>query len=153
MILNSCPDSQMQCNMGSRVKYVLYKYENWLRDNAKPRLPHLSIDECRAIFREKKVENTLDHITPQKPDFKKYSEEFVNNWLSNIGNLSLLTWSGNSSKGKNNPVDPDVREKYNQVFLAQKEIYEVLCKGTWGEKEISDRRDRIVEFVKEQWGL
>ena len=137
----------------SDIKYVLYKYENWLRDRANPRQQHLSIDECRAVFREKRLENTLDHITPQEPNFTKYSEEFVNNWLSNIGNLSLLTWSGNSSKSNNNPVDPDVREKFNQVFLAQKEIYDVLCKGTWGEKEISDRRDRIVEFVKEQWGL
>lgn len=135
------------------IKYVLYKYENWLRDNAKPRLPHLSIDECRAIFREKKLENTLDHITPQEPDFTTYSEDFINDWLSNIGNLSLLTWSGNSSKSNHNPVNPIEREKYNQVFLTQKEIYAALCKGAWGAKEISDRRDRIVEFVKAQWGV
>jgi len=133
----------------SNVKYVLYKYENWLRK--KNTLPLLSIDECRAIFREKKLENTLDHITPQNPDFMSYSEDFVNDYLCNIGNLSLLTWSGNSSKSNSDPTLPSIREKYNSVYMSQKEIYSSLCAGTWGAHEIEQRRDRILAFVKEQW--
>lgn len=131
------------------VKYVLYKYENWLRRRAT--LPALSIDECRAIFREKKLENTLDHITPQHPDFTVYTEDFENAWLCNIGNLSLLTWSANASKSNGDPTLPAIREKFNQVFLSQKEIYSVLCQGAWGEKEIEERRDRIVDFIKDEW--
>ena len=138
----------------SEIKYVLYKYENWLRQNSKHPLPPLSVDECRSIFRDKKsLENTIDHITPQDPGFTTYDDSFKRDYVSNIGNLSLLTWSGNSSKNDRNPVDEDVREKYNQVYLAQKEVYGVLCKGKWGMEEIDSRRNKIVSFIKEQWGI
>ena len=134
------------------IKYVLYKYENHLRDLRKE--AHLSIDACNGIFRENKsVENTLDHITPQNPDWTVYTESFRRDYLSNIGNLSLLTWSGNASKNKRNPTLPEVRDKYNTPQWSQKEIYEILCTGSWGEKEIDERRQRIVNFVVANWKL
>ena len=134
------------------IKYVLYKYENHLRDVRKE--THLSIDECNGIFRENKsVENTLDHIAPQNPDWTDYTDEFRLNYLSNIGNLSLLTWSGNASKSNHDPTLPEVRERYNTPQWSQKEIYETLCAGHWGEAEIEDRRKRIVDFVIDNWKL
>ena len=136
------------------IKYILYKYENYLRDDPKVKVAHLSIDECNGIFRENKsVENTLDHIAPQNPDWTDYTDEFRLNYLSNIGNLSLLTWSGNASKNNHDPTLPDVRRRYDTTQLSQKEIYKALCAGHWGEVEIEDRRKRIVDFVIKNWNL
>lgn len=141
-----------RCHYTSSIKYVYYKYENYLREINK--LPRLSIDECVSIFREKKtLENTLDHIMPQNPDFVKYDEDFVRRYLSNLGNLSLLTWSGNAAKSNHDPTLPAERERYNQVMLSQKEIYTELCKGEWGKAQIDNRRNCIVEFVKKNWEL
>lgn len=134
------------------MKYVLYQYENHLRQargEAK-----LDISACRAIFRENKsVENTLDHITPQTPDFTTYTDEFRRNYLSDIGNLSLLTWCLNSSKSNRDPTLPQVRERYNTPQRSQKEVYDILCAGHWSEAEIDARHKRIVDFVIAHWHL
>lgn len=134
------------------IKYVLYQYENYLRQ--KGGVTKLAISECRAIFRENKsVENTLDHITPQTPDFTTYTDDFRRDYLSNIGNLSLLTWSGNAGKNCHNPVLPEVYKRYKTPQLSQREVYDVLQTGRWGEAEIEARRKRIVDFVIAHWKL
>lgn len=132
------------------LRYILYKYENYLR--AKARQPLLSPDECTNVFRDVSVSNTLDHIAPQTPDFKEYSNEFCNEYLNNIGNLSLLTWGNNSAKKNHNPASDYVMEMYNSIFYSHKEIYETLKKEKqWNEKQIIERKDRIVDFIKENW--
>ena len=132
------------------LRYVLYKYENHLR--AKARQPLLSPDECTNVFRDVSVSNTLDHITPQEPDFTEYSEVFRSDYLNNIGNLSLLTWGNNSAKKNHNPANSNVMEMYNSVFYSHKEIYEILnAEKQWDEHQIIERRDRIVAFIKDNW--
>lgn len=132
------------------LRYVLYKYENHLR--AKARQPLLAPDECTNVFRGTSASNTLDHITPQEPDFTEYSEEFRNDYLNNIGNLSLLTWGNNSAKKNHNPANSNVMEMYNSVFYSHKEIYETLKREKqWDETQITERRDRIVAFIKDNW--
>lgn len=132
------------------LRYLLYKYENYLR--VKACQPLLSPDECTNVFRDVSVSNTLDHITPQAPDFTEYSEEFCNDYLNNIGNLSLLTWGNNASKKNHNPADNNVMEMYNSIFYSHKEIYETLKREKqWGETQIEERRDKIVRFIKENW--
>ena len=136
------------------IKYVLYKYENYLRRLKKE--PELSPDECSNIFetRSKSLENTLDHITPQDPDFTTYTDDFRTNFLNDIGNLTLMTWSNNSSKSNHNPADPSIRDRYDSVFRAQKEIFHTLCQdGQWGEDQIRARKKKIIDFVIAQWGL
>ena len=133
-----------------KLRYVLYKYENYLRVQA--RQPRLSPDECTNVFREVPVSNTLDHITPQEPDFTTYSDEFCTEYLYNIGNLSLLTWGNNASKKNHDPANADVMEIYNSVFYSHKEIYETLKKEKqWREIQIEKRKNRIVEFIKHNW--
>lgn len=132
------------------LRYLLYKYENYLR--VKACQPLLSPDECTNVFRDVSVSNTLDHITPQTPDFTEYSEEFCNDYLNNIGNLSLFTWGNNASKKNHNPADNNVMEMYNSIFYSHKEIYETLKREKqWGETQIEERRDKIVRFIKENW--
>lgn len=142
-VVRACPSRR-------ELRYVLYKYENYLR--AKARQPLLSPDECTNVFRDVSVSNTLDHITPQTPDFVEYSEEFCNEYLNNIGNLSLLTWGNNSAKKNHNPANDGVVEMYNSIFYSHKEIYETLkSEKKWNEIQISERRDRIVAFIKDNW--
>ncbi len=132
------------------LRYVLYKYENYLR--AEKKQPLLSPDECTNVFRDVPVSNTLDHITPQSPDFVEYTEEFCKECLNNIGNLSLLTWSNNSVKKNHNPANENVRETYNSIFYSHKEIYDTLTKDKqWGETQIAERRDKIVKFIEKNW--
>lgn len=136
----------------SELKYILYKYENYLRANRGEQ--PLDISACRAIFcGNQRVENTLDHITPGEPDFTEYTDAFKRDYLCNLGNLSLLTWSKNASKNNHDPTLPEIRKKYDTPYFSQKEIFQVLCQGRWKEAEIEDRRRRIVAFVIEHWHL
>jgi hypothetical protein len=121
-----------------------------LRSNNKTR--PISPQDFLNKFGTKSLENTIDHITPQTPDFVKYTEEFKRDWLHNIGNLTLIGWGNNSSKGNNNPVDE--ASLYDNDYYSNKEIRDVLIeKGVWGQDEIRDRRDRIISFVKLNWNL
>lgn len=132
------------------LRYILYKYENSLR--AKDGLPELTPAECSNIFRDISVQNTLDHITPQNPDFTEYTQKFRDEYLHNIGNLSLLTWGNNASKSNHNPASEEIMKFYDSVYLSHKEIYKVLeSEKQWDEKQIVERRDRIIEFIKKKW--
>ena len=134
----------------SDLRYVLYKYENYLRCGHGDKL--LPIEECSNILYETSVQNTLDHITPVNPRFTEYSDDFKSRFLFNIGNLSLLSLSKNSSKNNNDPVLE--KEKYNGVYWSQKEIYETLnSAGKWGAREIADRRMKLLRFIFQNWEL
>ena len=132
----------------SEMRYVFYKYENSLRTN----IPKLPIEECSNIFRATSVQNTLDHISPQDPDYTQYSEDFKTRYLCNIGNLSLLVWGKNSSKKNHDPFQE--KENYDGVYLAQREIYDTLCsRGKWTAAEIAERRKKILSFIFQYWEL
>ena len=132
------------------IKYVLWKYENYLREQERAR--PLSPNEYKNKFEKKRLENTIDHITPQNPNFTEYSQEFTNLWLNNIGNLVLMVWGSNSEKNNNNPVEKI--NLYDSDFYSHKEIRDMLKeKNSWGEEEIKERRNRIIAFIKENWKL
>ena len=112
----------------------------------------LSPNEYKNKFEKKRLENTIDHITPKNPNFTEYSQEFINLWLNNIGNLVLMVWGSNSEKNNNNPVEKI--NLYDSDFYSHKEIRDMLKeKNSWGEEEIKERRNRIIAFIKENWKL
>lgn len=130
------------------TKYVLWKYENSLRRTKG--LTPISAEVYINQFGRKREDNTLDHITPQNPNFTTYSEEFEKLWLNNIGNLSLMGWGNNAAKNNGSPVDN--KEFYNSNYLSMGNIYKTLCeKGKWDEQEIQERRDVLVRFVQNTW--
>lgn len=137
----------LQNHYGTWTKYVLWKYENYLRKSKK--ITPISAELYMNQFGRKREENTLDHITPRNPNFTKYSEEFERLWLDNIGNLSLMGWGNNSTKRNNNPVDN--KEFYDSDYLSMKLIYKTLEKGKWGEEEIKERQSVLVKFVDDNW--
>lgn len=132
------------------IKYVFWKYENSLREKERTRL--LSPIEYKNKFNAKRLENTIDHITPQNPNFTEYSDEFKEKWLNNIGNLTLMVWGDNSEKRNNNPIDKV--DLFDSDFYSHKEIRDTLKeRNEWGEKEVIERRNKIIAFVFEYWKL
>jgi hypothetical protein len=128
---------------------VLWKYENYLRGK---KTRHISPHDFINKFDAKRLENTIDHITPQNPCFTEYTDEFKQDNLNNIGNLVLMTWSDNSTKRNKNPVDE--ADLYDSDYLSHHEIRDVLkAKKQWGEEEIKQRKGKIITFIKDNWGL
>ena len=126
------------------TRYILWKYENFLREQNRTRL--MSAAEFQNKHGKKNLENTLDHITPQNPDFMEYSEEFKENYLNNIGNLTLMVWGDNSEKRNKNPVDEI--SLYDSDWYSHKEIRDTLIKNRrWDKSEIKERANRILDFI------
>lgn len=132
------------------IKYVLWKYENHLRQDNRTR--PLTPLEFQNKFNAKRLENTTDHITPQNPNFTKYTEEFQNKFVNNIGNLVLMVWGDNSEKNNNNPIDKV--NLFDSDFYSHKEIRDTLSRlKIWGEQEITERKDKILNFIIKNWEI
>lgn len=132
------------------IKYVLWKYENHLRLNNRTR--QMTPLEFKNKFNTKRLENTTDHITPRDPNFTKYEEEFQNKFVNNIGNLVLMVWGDNSEKKNNNPIDKV--HLFDSDFYSHKEIRDTLNeRKTWGEQEITERKEKILKFVFNNWDV
>jgi hypothetical protein len=134
----------------SRIKYVLWKYENFKREEKK--LHPISPADFTNIYAKKNLENTIDHITPQHPNFTKYTEEFEDKYLNCIGNLALITWGNNSQKSNNDPATEI--DKYDSDYISHQEIRDVLLnKKKWTETEIKSRKKSIIDFIIDNWDL
>ena len=148
-----------QYHYKNTIKYVLWKYENYLRQNTSPRARSVSPMEYKNKYQSKNKENTLDHITPQNPNFVEYPQEFKDSWLNNIGNLALMLWGDNSEKRNNNPMDNIYL--YDGEYYSNKEIRNTLTAlkekygdtALWGEEQIRNRRDKILAFIREHWSI
>jgi len=132
------------------IKYVLWKYENHLRGDNRTR--PLTPLEFKNKFNAKRLENTTDHITPRDPNFTKYTEEFQTKFVNNIGNLVLMVWGDNSEKKNYNPIDKV--NLFDSDFYSHKEIRDTLnTRKTWGEQEITERKDKILIFIFKNWDI
>ncbi|AXO79660.1 DUF262 domain-containing protein [Olleya aquimaris] len=127
------------------TRYLLWKYENDLRNSDEVREPAMSYNDFANTYGKFKYQNTLDHWTPQKPDELEYSKEFNEKYLNNIGNLVLATRSRNSSDSNNLP-----EERSTSSVLIQRQKLEPF-KENWTEVEIKKRQDDIVIFAKRYW--
>ena len=148
----SCKDyfTKHTYHYDSRIKYVLWKYENYKRSQKKLHL--ITPIEFTNKFATKKLENTIDHITPQDPNFTEYTEKFKQNYLNCIGNLALMTWGNNSQKSNKDPVTEI--DKYDTAYISHQEIRDILKTNKhWGETEISERQKKIADFVIQNWKL
>ena len=141
------------------IKYVLWKYENYLRATSPARARSVSPIEYKNKYQSKNKENTLDHITPQNPEFIEYTQEFKDEWLNNIGNLALMLWGDNSEKRNYNPLDNI--HLFDGEYYSNKEIRNTLVRlkaeygdaALWGQAQIKDRRDKILSFIRQHWEI
>ncbi len=127
----------------SSTKYLLWQYENHLRESAKE--PPMLFSEFANLYHSHNLENTIDHWAPQKPDGKSYTEEFKENFLHNIGNLVLSTRGRNAQDNNNLPED----RKTASILLSRQEM--PVNDGKWGEQEILERQQRLIAFAVKRW--
>jgi uncharacterized protein with ParB-like and HNH nuclease domain len=133
-----------------KIKYVLWKYENHLRNQKRSRL--ITPNEYINKYGKKQLENTIDHITPQNPDFVEYTDDFKRDYLHNIGNLALMVWGDNSEKKNYNPVEKI--KLFDKDYYSHEEVKVILeTRGIWSEDEIKARRDNILKFICQEWDM
>jgi hypothetical protein len=117
------------------IKFVLWQYENSLR-----------VKNRSGALLDKELYNsyTIEHITPQNPADREYTEEFRKNFLQLAGNLALLTQSQNSKFGNKS------FEKKSELFqdTALSSYTEIREETQWTEIEITERHNRISKFAK-----
>jgi hypothetical protein len=131
------------------TRYLLWKYENHLRKEKK--VAPMSGSEYLNKFGARNLDNTLEHITPQNPDFTNYSETFVNEWLNNLGNLVLMTLGKNAQLNNAKPIDK-ADGFQNSTLLSQKEVGDkIKSKEKWNEEEINERQEKILSFALNYW--
>lgn len=137
------------------LRYLLFSYELYLRDEGKGG-GETSI--------QKAAENagndyTLDHIWPRdtsKLGLSEADKEIHEEIKHSIGNLTLTTGPRNSS-WKNNPYDQkrgemkDETGYNNSDFTMTRKI--AIEYNEWGQDQIEEHLDAIVDFAKKRWSL
>jgi hypothetical protein len=130
----------------SVAKYLLWKYENYLRN--------LGESEYDNSIRFGKITRPeLEHIAPQtEPEKKthgygKYDEDFKNNYLDCLGNYLLISKKHNCAIG-NRPFQ-EKHETY--TYLEQQKEIQRMCEEDkpllWNKKKIQQRKEKIIKFI------
>lgn len=124
-------------------KYLLWKYENYLRFQKKE--PPMLLSDYLNLYQAHNLENTIDHWEPQNPKELFRTPEFKEKYLHNIGNLVLSTRGRNSQDNNNLPEQRD----RTSILLSRQEME---AKGDkWEVTDILERQNRIVEFALTNW--
>ena len=152
-------------NQSGDARYLLWKYENWLR--SQPGNHYSKISWREYIGRGSKDKLSIEHIAAPKGDLpdgdyalaeKEGNDDmFRRKLLHSLGNLVLDCHSPNASKGKN-PF-PDKETHYAAApLISQNELREKFVKSVkpdgkpiWDEIAINARAERLINFAKEFW--
>lgn len=136
--------------------YLFWKYENHLRNNYQPKVAGMSEEEFTT--QDPKLKLTIEHITSQNPknglEFPNLEDEnFKEEYLHSLGNLTIDPKSSNSSKGNNVWGDKD--EKYFQKapYKTQLELSDYVSNDVkiWDSSCIRARANKIIEFALNYW--
>ena len=134
------------------LKYVLFKYEEYL---AEQNGAVISTEVWNQIWNDTPAK-TIEHIYP-----KTFSEELQRNWpnpevssqedldafVHNIGNLTLLPPGINSSLGQR--AFSDKKEAYRRYGFRITD--DVCTSAQWTKQETEDREQKILDFIAQKW--
>ena len=141
-------------------RYLFWKYENYLREiGGYPEMSYneFTNDKSRSKF-------SIEHIIPQNPKESKVveddsilsttdfeSQEFKENYLHSIGNLTIDPVSANASKSNQNFEYKDQKYFRRAPLMAQNELIDFQNDGTgqWDTVSISNRARQIRYFALE----
>ncbi len=134
---------------GHDTKYLLWKYENHLREQLRPRAEKVSQQEYESDDSRTKL--TLEHILPKNKSRQLLGEDDEERLLHCLGNLALLSSSANS--GLHDLDWSDKKTTFSKYpFKALLELQRfVEPNGEWGSISIELRRKAIIEFAMEYW--
>ena len=143
-------------------RYLFWKYENYLREIGG--YSEMSYNEFTNAKPRSKF--SMEHIIPQNPKESKVvvddsilattdfeSQEFKENYLHSIGNLTIDPISANASKSNQNFECKDQKYFRRAPLMAQNELIDFLNDETeqWDTVSISNRARQIRSFALERW--
>ena len=143
-------------------RYLFWKYENYLREIGG--YPEMSYDEFTNTKPRSKF--SMEHIIPQNPKESKVviddsilsitdfeSQEFKEEYLHSIGNLTIDPISANASKSNQNFQYKNQKYFLRAPLMAQNELIDFLNdeSGQWDTDSISNRARMIRLFALERW--
>jgi len=168
-ILEYCNDAKFKDKLNSndfyhdfpsdRI-YLFWKYENHLREQK----GYSPMSEEEFSTPNTRFQLTIEHIAPQDPEedkerivatkkckFVDYSsDEFKEDHLHSIGNLTFDPRSANSSKGRK-PIEEKNNYFRKAPFMTQNELESFLDDSTWTINSIDKRKQKIVNFALKMW--
>lgn len=156
-------DSEAFYHQGRDARYILFEYENYLRDKrGYTRVPfsdfgEMTIEHIAARRGEENVERLLLEVgAPDVPHgtIQADSEAKTTNLLHHIGNLVIDPRSPNAGKG-NLPVNNDGKLPWFRAapYLSQLELANDLTAngGVWDAGVIRLRGKKLAEFAMQRW--
>ncbi|MGA2362978.1 MAG: DUF262 domain-containing HNH endonuclease family protein [Candidatus Aminicenantales bacterium] len=130
------------------LKYFLYEYEESISHGKGVIYP------WDRLARKDKQE-TVEHILPQVPSREywqsRWNQDQINKYLHDIGNL-VLTLDNSIYQNKSfydKKGTPGVKDCYMNSILFQER--EIGAFSEWTEKELLERREKIVRWAIDRW--
>lgn len=123
------------------IRYLLFEYETWLRNQAKEPLDV----KLGSILSD---DFTVEHIWPDEPlglpdNLKEIHEKYEHK----LGNLTLASKSWNSSFGRL-PFEQKRTQYKDSNLRVQRDL---VRHTTWGPNQIDTRGTQIANFVLSKW--
>ncbi len=147
--------------MASRdLSYFFWKYENYLRTTKQPKSSPMSEEEF--ITRDSKFKLSIEHIASQKPNklivkdsniLPEVDEDFEEEYLHCLGNLTIDPQSSNSSKGNKNFEDKNEKYFIRAPFKTQNELDSFVINNEWSRKSIVLRKQHLIDFALSNWNI
>ena len=145
------------------VVYIMRRYDEYLAHEKGEELS----DTTWGIIWENDPSTTIEHIFPKtypknetevssfKADWAhgrgiRYSQEKMDGFVHNIGNLTILPPGVNAKAGQK--AYPEKIKLYGSKMHIHPDIHSKYLKsGFWTEKSIKEREQDILEFIKNTW--
>lgn len=146
--------------MNSRdLSYLMWKYENHLRQTEQPVCANMSEEEYRNSGSKTRL--TVEHIASQNPEehgiirdtsiLPEIDPDFLEDHIHRLGNLTFDPASANSSKG-NRAVDVKNSKYFAKApYKTQNELESFLDLKQWTTESIEQREEKIIKFSMRHW--
>jgi uncharacterized protein with ParB-like and HNH nuclease domain len=138
------------------IRYLFWNYENHLRRNEQPIAAEMSEQEFSS--QDPKTKLTIEHIASQNPKVStpelkmpELDEDFTDNFLHCIGNLTFDPNSANASKGNKDVEIKNPKYFVKAPFKIQNELDGFIEDGKWNRGSIKKRAEKIIGFAMTHW--
>lgn len=145
--------------VGSKdLGYLFWKYENYLRSDFQPKAPPMSEDEISD--KSSNLKMSIEHVASQTPAksvvndvdiLPKIDEDFEEQYLHSIGNLTIDPLSANASKGNKAFTEKNDGYFVRAPFKTQNELEDYLIDKKWTSESITTRKNKLIDFALNNW--
>lgn len=154
-------DSPSFYEWGHDARYLLWRYENHLRDEQGQKQPLLRWQDF-VEPRNHAAKFSLEHVAAQDDPAAQHTVEwepgvpapFAEVALHRLGNLVIDSISSNSSKGKKDFSGKLKSLSQNSVYLSQGELINFLpdqAVMVWDIEAVRKRHDQLTKFARHTW--